>query len=99
MPKRTEETTAAREAPATPARPALSKMLSLEQVQEILNVKAPLVYALVRSGELRAAQFGGRGVWRVREDDLAAYIDAAFERTAERIASGQIPEGDVTPDD
>ena len=24
--------------------PALSKMLSLEQVQEILNVKAPLVY-------------------------------------------------------
>ena len=37
------------------------RMLTLEQVQEILNVRSPLVYALVRSGELRAAQFGGRG--------------------------------------
>ena len=61
MPKRAEETAAAPEASAAPARPPLSKMLSLEQVQEILNVKAPLVYALVRSGELRAAQFDGRG--------------------------------------
>lgn len=36
-----------------------------------------------------------RGIWRVREDDLAAYIDAAYKKTAERIASGQIPEGDA----
>lgn len=36
-------------------------MLTLEQIQEILNVRSPLVYALVRSGELRAAQFGGPG--------------------------------------
>ncbi|MCU1532965.1 MAG: DNA-binding protein excisionase family [Arthrobacter sp.] len=70
------------------------KMLSLEQVKEILNVTSSLVYALVRSGELRAAQFGGRGIWRVREDDLVAYIEGAFEATAERIAAGQIPEGD-----
>jgi hypothetical protein len=62
VPKRTEETAAASEASAAPARPALCRMLSLEQVQEILNVKAPLVHALVRSGELRAAQFGGRGL-------------------------------------
>jgi excisionase family DNA binding protein len=50
-----------------------------------------LVYALVRSGELRAVQFGGRGVWRVREDDLLTYIDTAYEKTARRIAAGQIP--------
>jgi len=30
-------------------------MLTLEQVREILTVKGSLVYALVRSGELRAA--------------------------------------------
>jgi hypothetical protein len=47
------------------------------------------------SGELRAAQFGGRGIWRGRADDLVAYIDAAYEKTAERIASGQIPEEDA----
>lgn len=28
-----------------------------------------------------------------------AYIDAAFARTAERIAAGQIPEGDVAAED
>ncbi|MEV7574441.1 hypothetical protein AB0P28_15215 [Pseudarthrobacter sp. NPDC089323] len=31
-----------------------------------------------------------RGVWRVRQDDLTAYIDAAYAKTAERIASGQV---------
>lgn len=37
------------------------RMLTLDQVEEVLNLGKPLVYALVRSGELRAAQFGGRG--------------------------------------
>jgi hypothetical protein len=40
----------------------------------------------VRSGELRVARFDGRNVWPVRED-LLAYIDATYEKTAERIAS------------
>ncbi|OAD97687.1 helix-turn-helix domain-containing protein [Arthrobacter sp. OY3WO11] len=74
------------------------RMLTLDEVQEILNLGKPLVYALVKSGELRAAQFGGRGIWRVRQDDLEAYIDAAYEKTAERIASGQIPDGDIPAD-
>lgn len=75
------------------------RMLTLDQVEGVLNLGKPMVYALVRSGELRAAQFGGRGVWRVREDDLAAYIDAAYEKTAERIASGQVAEGESPADD
>jgi excisionase family DNA binding protein len=83
--------------PPVPAVRELPRMLSLEQVQEVLNMKAPQVYSLVRSGELKAAQFGG-GVWRVRQDDLLAYIDAAYTKTAERIASGQIPEGETTPE-
>ncbi|MBT2523238.1 helix-turn-helix domain-containing protein [Arthrobacter sp. ISL-28] len=58
MPRKTTEPDAT--PPATTAS-TLPRMLTLEQVQEILNVKGPLVYALVRSGELRAAQFGGRG--------------------------------------
>ena len=86
-------------APADPVASGLSKMLTLEQVQEILNVKSSLVYALVRSGELPAAQFGGRGIWRVRESDLAAYIDGAFAKTVERIAAGQIPQDHVTEND
>lgn len=75
------------------------KMLTMDQVQEILNLGKPMVYALLRSGELRGAQFGPRGIWRVREDDLSAYIDAAYEKTAERIAKGQVPEGETPADD
>ena len=96
MPKWTEDMN--KMAPAATG-PVFPRMLTLEQVQEILNVKKTLVYSLVRSGVLPAGQFGGRGVWRVRESDLMAYIDAAFARTAERIASGQIPEEDVAAED
>jgi hypothetical protein len=35
------------------------RMLTLEEVQDVLNLRKPLVSALVKSGELRAAQFGG----------------------------------------
>jgi excisionase family DNA binding protein len=85
--------------PAAAGDPVFARMLTLDQIQEILNVRSSLVYALVRSGELPAGQFGGRGVWRVRESDLAAYIDAAFAKTAERIAAGQIPEEENTTED
>jgi len=71
------------------------KMLTIDDVQEILNVGKPMVYALLRSGELRGAQFGPRGIWRIRQDDLSAYIDAAYEDTAERIAAGQLPTGEA----
>jgi excisionase family DNA binding protein len=95
MAKRTEDTDAP---PTAAAAPVLPRMLTLDQVKEVLNVNTPLVYALVRSGELRAAQFGGRNVWRVREDDLLAYIETAYEKTAHRIAAGQIPEETTSED-
>lgn len=73
-----------------PAPARFPRKLTLEQVQEVLNLGKRLVYSLVKSGELGAAQFGGRGTWRVRENDLAAYIEAAYEKTAKRIKNGQI---------
>lgn len=75
------------------------RMLTIDEVQEILNLGKPLVYALLRSGELKGAQFGPRGLWRVRADDLAAYIDAAYEKTAERIESGQIHAAETAAED
>lgn len=95
MAKRTDEANKTQ----VPAPMSFPKMLSLEQVQEILNLGMPAIYALVRSGELRAAQFGGgRNIWRVREDDLAAFIEVAYARTAESIASRRIQEGEAAPD-
>ena len=58
MARRTEDADAS---PTPTAGVGLPRMLTLDQVKEVLNVNTPLVYALVRSGELRAAQFGGRG--------------------------------------
>jgi excisionase family DNA binding protein len=51
----------------------------------------PTLYALLSSGELRGLQLGGR-MWRVSEQDLTAYLDAAYQETSERIAAGDIGE-------
>lgn len=75
------------------------KMLTVDQVQEILNLGKPMVYALLRSGELRGAQFGPRAIWRIREEDLEAFIDAAYATTAERIARGQLDDTDASVED
>ncbi|MDR7161795.1 helix-turn-helix domain-containing protein [Arthrobacter sp. BE255] len=66
------------------------KMLTIDEVHEILNLGKPMVYALLRSGELRAAQLGPRRMWRVSEDDLADYLERAYKETQERIAAGTI---------
>ena len=58
----------------------------------------PTIYALPSSSELRGVQLDNRGVWRVREDDLLAFVEAAYEKTAQRIAAGQIPEENAAED-
>ncbi|CAN7410615.1 helix-turn-helix domain-containing protein [Pseudarthrobacter oxydans] len=66
------------------------RFLTLVQVAEELNVKQSLVQGLIRTGELRAFQVGGRGMWRVGRRDVEDYIDQAYKRTAERIAAGEL---------
>lgn len=68
------------------------RFLTLEQVADELNVGVPLVRSLVKTGELRALQVGGRRVWRVGAADVEEYIAQAYQATAERIAAGDIPE-------
>ena len=77
----------------------IPKMLTVDQVQQILNLGKPMVYALLRSGELRGAQFGPRAIWRIREEDLEAFIDEAYATTAERIARGQLDDADASVED
>jgi hypothetical protein len=54
-------------------------------------------FALLKTGELRAIQVGGRGMWRIGINDLEDYIAEAYRRTGERIASGEIVD-DAEPD-
>ena len=57
------------------------RFLTLADVAEILNVTVRQVYALVRSGDLRGIQIGGRGQWRIENDQLEDYISRQYARS------------------
>ncbi len=58
------------------------RFLTLADVAEILNISTSQTYALVRSGDLKGIQIGGRNQWRVERTRLEEYINDAYERTA-----------------
>jgi excisionase family DNA binding protein len=60
---------------------ASDRFLTLADVAEILNISMSQTYALVRSGELKGIQIGGRNQWRVERAKLEEYIEAAYQRT------------------
>jgi excisionase family DNA binding protein len=68
------------------------RFLIVEQVAEELNVSVSQIRALLKSGELRGIQVGGRNVWRIAASDVEDYIAEAYRRTAERVAAGELPE-------
>ena len=80
------------------AEPTQPRFLTLAQVADELNVKQSLVQGLIRTGELRAFQVGGRGLWRIGRQDVEDYIEQAYRRTAERIAAGEISDDGETAD-
>lgn len=56
------------------------RFLTLKDVQDELQVSASQAISLVRSGQLRAIQIGGRGQWRIErarlEDQLGRLVYA-----------------------
>ncbi len=56
------------------------RFLTLADVAEVLNVTVRQVYALVRAGDLRGIQIGGRGQWRVEQVELEDYIQRQYAR-------------------
>ncbi|MCW2841804.1 MAG: DNA-binding protein [Aeromicrobium sp.] len=77
--------------------PSGPRFLTLADVAEVLNVTVRQVYALVRSGELRGIQIGGRGQWRIENDQLEDYISRQYAR-AETQDLVEAPADDVTTD-
>lgn len=71
------------------------RFLTIGQVAEELAIGVPMVRALLKSGELRGIQIGGRDLWRVATKDLEDYIDQAYRVTAERIAAGETLDEDT----
>jgi excisionase family DNA binding protein len=74
----------------------VGRFLNLSEVAEVLAVSRWQVYALVRTGALRAVKIGGRGVWRVEGCALEDYISSASAATTDLIASdnGEAPADD-----
>lgn len=62
--------------------PALGRrFVPLSEVAEMFSISSSQAYALVRSGELRAIQIGGRRQWRVELSEIEAYIERAHATT------------------
>src|SRR5947208_2707146 len=74
--------------------PSRRRFLTVEQVSGELNVGVPQIRALLRSGELRGIQVGGRGIWRIGLQDVEDFIQDAYRKTAERIAAGELKDDD-----
>ena len=67
---------------STPGGP---RFLTLTQVAEELATTTSQTYALVRSGDLKGIQIGGRNQWRVERVKLEEYIEQAYRRTAQQL--------------
>lgn len=63
----------------------MPRFLTLADVAEQLQINSPQAYALVRSGELKAIQVGGRGQWRVEEKMLEQYIEERYAEASRMI--------------
>lgn len=66
------------------------RFLTLADVADILNISASQTYALVRSGELKGIQIGGRSQWRVERTKLEEYIEQAYERAAAAVGDSTV---------
>lgn len=60
------------------------RFLSLADVAEVLSITMSQVRALVRSGELKGIQVGGKGTWRIENTQLQDYIDRMYAQTEQR---------------
>ena len=70
------------------------RFVPLADVAETLSISAAQAYALVKRGDLRAIQVGGRNQWRVEIDELEAYIERAYDETAHWIDEHPFADGD-----
>lgn len=61
------------------------RFMPLGDVEKILSISRSQAYALVRTGELRAIQVGGRGQWRIEAAELEYFIERAYRRAGTEI--------------
>jgi excisionase family DNA binding protein len=60
------------------------RFMTPADVADVLATTQVQVMALIRRGDLRAIQIGGRGQWRVEASELENYIARQYERSDAR---------------
>lgn len=68
---------------------AEQRFLTLTDVSEILNISLSQTRALIKSGELKAIQIGGRNQWRVEISKLDEYIASRYAEAEQMIQAEQ----------
>ena len=58
----------------------MEKIYTPEEIAERLQVQERTVYGWLRSGKLRGSKLGR--LWRVRESDFTAFMEAAMPKRA-----------------
>jgi excisionase family DNA binding protein len=56
------------------------RFLTVADAADVLATSQVQIMAMIRRGELRAIQIGGRGQWRVEVAELENYIADAYKR-------------------
>ena len=72
-------------------------LLTATDVADTLKVDVRVVWGLLKSGELRGFQVGGRKMWRIEASALEDYIARQYERTARETSVNAAPEPRSTP--
>lgn len=76
------------------------QFLTATDVAETLKVDVRVVWGLLKSGELRGFQVGGRKMWRIEASALDDYIQRQYERAEQSLAQDSVtarPERRSTP--
>jgi excisionase family DNA binding protein len=55
------------------------RFLTVADVADVLNMRPGTVKDLIKRGDLRGIQVGGRGQWRVEDVELDAYIQRLYD--------------------
>lgn len=63
------------------------RFLKIQDVAEIMATSDSQIYALLRTGELRGIQIGGRKQWRIERVELERWIADRYEYTKQNLSN------------
>ncbi|MET4618717.1 excisionase family DNA binding protein [Arthrobacter sp. 2762] len=68
------------------------RFLTIEQVAGELATSEVQIRSMLKTGQLKGIQIGGRNVWRIGRQDLEEFIQDAYRQVSEGITAGSLEE-------